>query len=456
MSQTVCETFPMRTSVMEWNPKTPSQWDWDNLVMFNGKASDIPKQVQPTDWGIEGDGGIDNGSVYSSAGGGCSGSDLGHGSSSKSSISASVDSSLKGGIKISNFNFEAAEDFPKDFSKKKEFPRLEDTGTSPTLGASVGSSEPVIGLKLGKRTYFEDICAGSTIKNSFSVIPTSSSTTAKRSRASYQSTQTPQCQVEGCNLDLTSAKDYHRRHRVCESHSKSPKVIVAGLERRFCQQCSRFHDLSEFDEKKRSCRRRLSDHNARRRKSQPEAIQFNSARLSSSFYDERQQMSLMLNRIPIIHMRPAVSPTWESASDFKFTQTKGSPMRPAKAGSIDGQLHLPSNEVPNAISTLSHEPQRLLSLKGTTAEVLNQGMEASGVTSNLDTTPDLRRALSLLSTSSWGSSDPEPNSLNQIIHTNRTKMTQPVVHLVPQGLPPSEYWQAEQQAGPRMHSLTMN
>ncbi|GER25913.1 squamosa promoter-binding protein [Striga asiatica] len=51
-------------------------------------------------------------------------------------------------------------------------------------------------------------------------------------------------------------------------HSKSAKVIVAGLEKRFCQQCSRFHLLPEFDEGKRSCRMRLADHNERRRKPQ--------------------------------------------------------------------------------------------------------------------------------------------------------------------------------------------
>lgn len=33
---------------------------------------------------------------------------------------------------------------------------------------------------------------------------------------------------------------------------------------------SRFHPLSEFDEGKRSCRRRLAGHNRRRRKTQPE------------------------------------------------------------------------------------------------------------------------------------------------------------------------------------------
>ncbi|GLT45797.1 hypothetical protein SLA2020_196190 [Shorea laevis] len=77
----------------------------------------------------------------------------------------------------------------------------------------------------------------------------------------------PSCQVERCGVDLTDAKRYHRRHKVCEVHAKAPVVIVAGLRQRFCQQCSRFHELSEFDETKRSCRSRLAGHNERRRKS---------------------------------------------------------------------------------------------------------------------------------------------------------------------------------------------
>ncbi|CAF2062944.1 hypothetical protein Bca4012_101394 [Brassica carinata] len=89
------------------------------------------------------------------------------------------------------------------------------------------------------------------------------SSTAKKPRASSSS---PLCQVHGCNMDLSSSKDYHKRHRVCEAHSKTSVVIVNGIEQRFCQQCSRFHFLLEFDNGKRSCRRRLAGHNERRRK----------------------------------------------------------------------------------------------------------------------------------------------------------------------------------------------
>lgn len=208
--------------------------------MLNGKVSETPKLLQPADCRIEGDKGIDNVSAYSSGGGGGSSSDLANGSSSKSSISASVDSSSKEGARVSEFNFKMADGFPKDLSKNKELAPVKDADTSPEMLASVGSGEPLIGLRLGKRTYFEDTCAANIAKSSsLSVIPTSSTNSIKKPRATYQNMQNPRCQVEGCNVELTGAKDYHRRHRVCESHSKCPKVIVSGLERRFCQQCSR-------------------------------------------------------------------------------------------------------------------------------------------------------------------------------------------------------------------------
>lgn len=53
----------------------------------------------------------------------------------------------------------------------------------------------------------------------------------------------PMCQVDNCKEDLSSAKDYHRRHKVCELHSKSTKAIVGKQMQRFCQQCSRLDSL---------------------------------------------------------------------------------------------------------------------------------------------------------------------------------------------------------------------
>ncbi|CAM8925028.1 unnamed protein product [Rhodiola kirilowii] len=91
---------------------------------------------------------------------------------------------------------------------------------------------------------------------------------SKRARAASQ--QTTFCLVDDCSSDLSNCRDYHRRHKVCEVHSKTPEVTILGKKQRFCQQCSRFHGLDEFDEGKRSCRKRLDGHNRRRRKSQPE------------------------------------------------------------------------------------------------------------------------------------------------------------------------------------------
>ncbi|KAE9595372.1 hypothetical protein Lal_00031378 [Lupinus albus] len=93
-----------------------------------------------------------------------------------------------------------------------------------------------------------------------------------RSDSTSATASYPMCQVHNCTEDLSTAKDYHRRHKVCEVHSKASKALVADQLQRFCQQCSRFHPLSEFDEGKRSCRRRLAGHNRRRRKTQPEDV----------------------------------------------------------------------------------------------------------------------------------------------------------------------------------------
>ncbi|KAF5730209.1 squamosa promoter-binding-like protein 6 isoform X2 [Tripterygium wilfordii] len=93
------------------------------------------------------------------------------------------------------------------------------------------------------------------------------------------------CQVYGCGRDLSSSKDYHKRHKVCEVHSKTAKVIVKGIEQRFCQQCSRFHLLAEFDDGKRSCRKRLAGHNERRRKPQFGVQHGRPGRLHQSFGD---------------------------------------------------------------------------------------------------------------------------------------------------------------------------
>ncbi|KAL4562866.1 hypothetical protein LXL04_026897 [Taraxacum kok-saghyz] len=136
-------------------------------------------------------------------------------------------------------------------------------------------------LKLGKRHYCEcsvvpdrhtaeDSSSSSTKRGKppypYHMTDIATTTTITVWPASTPAAQPPRCQVEGCGVSLSNTKEYYRRHKVCEIHSKAPKVVVLGLQQRFCQQCSRFHGVTEFDEAKRSCRRRLEGHNQRRRK----------------------------------------------------------------------------------------------------------------------------------------------------------------------------------------------
>lgn len=131
-------------------------------------------------------------------------------------------------------------------------------------------------LKLGKRHYFGDAVAllgdrqgaavGFSINDRAGNCVTAINSGSKRGKPYYElvglggagaSTSSysgvtmaavgaavPKCQVDGCHVVLVNAKDYHRRHKVCEMHSKAPKVVVLGLEQRFCQQCSRFKSFS--------------------------------------------------------------------------------------------------------------------------------------------------------------------------------------------------------------------
>ncbi|KAK4486065.1 hypothetical protein RD792_008731 [Penstemon davidsonii] len=426
-------------SEMEWS----SKWDWGNLVTFGSKAMESPKKLQFADWKIV-DGEINSGSFNISGGGvnsGASVSDGGHGSSAKSSISASTDSST--------FRFMTLEGSSGNFTKKMETKGTEVSGTSPPLETSIGSVEPWIGLKLEKRTYFENSGAGGNVKStSLSLMPTPSTTTQKKRKGSAQNSPIPLCQVEGCNIDLSTAKEYHRKHRVCDSHSKCSKVIVGGIERRFCQQCSRFHGLSEFDEKKRSCRRRLSDHNARRRKPHQETIQFNSTRLSSPFYGGRQQMSFLLNNAPLVHSRTPANPTWDSTGNSKFTLTKYN-----GDGGTDEQLHMLGTKLPHAINT-----NGLSAFKSSTPELLSPGSKGGSlISSHLDAAaPEYRRALSLLSNNSWGSCGPESVPVHHPMAENDTNI---MMHAIPEGVPLSctDFWLSAQPSGhPRVQSLATN
>lgn len=361
--------------------------------MISGKFSEICNSVEQFEWGVGGE--VSNGSLFSADSSAFSGSEL-LDDSSKNSISTSAGSLTISRNLISDANLEEADDI---LERENEVTILgEDNRSSPAIVESVCTGEPPMGSKFGKRTYFENLSS----TNFKITLPASS---VKRSRASNMATQQSHCQVDGCNVDLAGAKDYHRKHRVCASHSKTPRAVVAGHELRFCQQCSRFHDLSEFDQKKRSCRRRLSDHNARRRKPRPNTISFNPSRLPQTFYDG-QQMNFIQNLAPNSLRQPSsTSSSCDHLHGFSPSMAKGSWIKSTKSDA-DGKLHSPLMD----FADLADESDfnRLMPFKVAASEFPYQGREASTPASTLNGVSDLQSAPSPLSFDTLDPSSDEP------------------------------------------------
>ncbi|KAF1867561.1 hypothetical protein Lal_00049990 [Lupinus albus] len=147
-------------------------------------------------------------------------------------------------------------------------------------------SDSLIDLKLGRLADNGDAIDMAFCKGTPMLSSSESSTPAKRVRASGLRSQIAYCQVYGCNKDLSSCKDYHKRHRVCEVHSKTATVTVNGIQQRF-------HLLAEFDDGKRSCRKRLAGHNERRRKPQMGIHSVKAGRLLQPCGDSRFQGTML-------------------------------------------------------------------------------------------------------------------------------------------------------------------
>lgn len=175
---------------------------------------------------------------------------------------------------------------PSDYSSRQLFP-VTTSELQTNTGASNSSSSCSVEINLqnqkGKRRVLvldeEEVCGEAGALNlklgaGGQVYPITEDEaerwegkTGKKTKVAGTTSNRAVCQVDDCRTDLSNAKDYHRRHKVCDLHSKATKALVLNVMQRFCQQCSRFHVLQEFDEGKRSCRRRLAGHNRRRRKS---------------------------------------------------------------------------------------------------------------------------------------------------------------------------------------------
>ncbi|TKY53275.1 Squamosa promoter-binding protein 9 [Spatholobus suberectus] len=279
------------------------------------------------------------------------------------------------------------------------------TKAPPSSSSSPNSStESLDGLKFGQKIYFEDVSVAATTQGAKTSGGVSSSVSKKGRGGSVQAAQPPRCQVEGCKVDLSGAKAYYSRHKVCGMHSKSPTVIVAGIEQRFCQQCSRFHLLSEFDQGKRSCRRRLAGHNERRRKPPPSSLLTSRfSRLSSPIFDNNGRAGGFM---------------MEFASYPKLTLRNSLPT-PGSAELVPG----------NHAASLTWQEG-----SDRPSEFFLQGSGSSGtgflgpkhpLVESYTGVADSSCALSLLSSQTWGSRNTAPSiELNNLLNFNGTPVTQ--------------------------------
>lgn len=162
-------------------------------------------------------------------------------------------------------------------------------------------------------------------------------------------------------------------------------------------------------------------------------------------------MNLVLNHTQLIHSRAAADSTWESTQDSKFSITRGFTPKTERTGNTNGKSLLEGIQLSWAVGAQSNASSLLLPSKGTTTEVFNQGAKESMF--NMATGPEFPRALSLLSTNSWGSSEPETVSLNHPTDANQTSMPEQMMQAIPQHMS-SQYWQAGQHSSdPRDHTL---
>ncbi|KAL5225508.1 hypothetical protein ABZP36_012147 [Zizania latifolia] len=143
---------------MNWNHKNSVLWDWENLAPFGPTTMENPKHIPHSEPRVVAAGAANHGSTNSSSGMFTSSLELANGSS-KSSMLASFESSSKLGNTL-EFRFASVKGHDKNTYKDGEAVRVEDPGTSPASLMAVSNGEPVIGLKLGKRTYFKNVCRG--------------------------------------------------------------------------------------------------------------------------------------------------------------------------------------------------------------------------------------------------------------------------------------------------------
>lgn len=127
---------------------------------------------------------------------------------------------------------------------QETFPNINEVASgSSSFGSNEARGDFSVDLKLGQvgNPVKEQAAAGKwKVENVVSKKVSSPLGSTKRPRGANDGAQVVSCLVDGCCADLSNCREYHRRHKVCEHHSKTPEVTIGGNKQRFCQQCSRY------------------------------------------------------------------------------------------------------------------------------------------------------------------------------------------------------------------------
>ncbi|XP_024977060.1 squamosa promoter-binding-like protein 13A [Cynara cardunculus var. scolymus] len=236
-----------------------------------------------------------------------------------------------------------------DFTEFEQgtIPNIDSSGGSSSYGGQGIKGNFSVDLKLGQVIDSGNESSLKTTSASTSKMALSPSGSSKRARPiNNTSISAASCLVDGCNSDLSNCKEYHRRHKVCEVHSKTPQVSINGQKQRFCQQCSRFHSLEEFDEGKRSCRKRLDGHNRRRRKPQPDT-----SRAASLFAGHQGTTMLQFSSPHVYQTTTLTNPLWAG-----MVKSEEDVMYPAHHSNL-AHKHNPFSESSSGTKKLTEKQQ---------------------------------------------------------------------------------------------------
>jgi len=193
------------------------------------------------------------------------------------------DSDKAVGMKIRGVRTEMEEKDEEEDEEDDDDAKVNDLRNSPRLRSMVRASEDI---EEDKRKYFERreknmFTTDSANDNGARATAMAKTSNDKREVAANSNTAVPAdfipaklrseearetkyrivrhqvyCKVDGCNTECESL--YSIRVKVCAMHLKADEVLFNGETCRFCQKCTKFHNVNAFENNRRACLRSLN------------------------------------------------------------------------------------------------------------------------------------------------------------------------------------------------------